>query len=249
MFLTRIYLNPHRRGARQLMRSRQVLHAAVMNCFPPGALDGIGTPRVLWRLDRPPSPRSGTARRGSPSCSLFISSPVPPDPSHIIEEAGYATDGGVVIRETDAFLEQLDAGQRWGFRLCVNPTFRDSRQVNGRGQAKVLAHVTQDQQTQWVLARAARLGFKVVTSAEYGGDLPVLEDRGGQRVDGSNLLINGVERGIAEFKRGSSRVTLALATFEGVLEVTDPDALRHGLVHGIGRGKAYGCGLMTLARP
>ena len=44
-------------------------------------------------------------------------------------------------------------------------------------------------------------------------------------------------------------MTLALATFEGVLEVTDPDALRHGLVHGIGRGKAYGCGLMTLARP
>lgn len=249
MFLTRIYLNPHRRGARQLMRSRQVLHAAVMNCFPPGALEGAGMPRVLWRLDRPPSPRSGTARRGSPSCALFISSPVPPDPSHIVEEAGYATDGGVVIRETDAFLEQLDAGQRWGFRLCVNPTFRDSRQVNGRGQAKVLAHVTQDQQTQWVLDRAARLGFKVVTSAEYGGDLSVLEDQNGQRVDGSNLLINGVERGIAEFKRGSSRVTLALATFEGVLEVTDPELLRHGLVHGIGRGKAYGCGLMTLARP
>ena len=39
MYLTRIYLNPHRRGARQLMRSRQVLHAAVMNCFPPGALE------------------------------------------------------------------------------------------------------------------------------------------------------------------------------------------------------------------
>ena len=249
MFLTRIYLNPHRRGARQLMRSRQVLHAAVMNCFPPGALDGIGTPRVLWRLDRPPSPRSGTTRRGSPSCALFISSPVPPDPSHIVEEAGYATDGGVVIRETDAFLEQLEAGQRWGFRLCVNPTFRDSRQVNGRGQAKVLAHVTQDQRARWVLDRAARLGFKVVTSAEYGGDLPVLEDRGGHRVDGANLLINGVERGIVEFKCAGPRVTLAVATFEGVLEVTDPELLRPGLVHGIGRGTASGCGLMTLARP
>ena len=116
MFLTRIYLNPHRRGARQLMRSRQVLHAAVMNCFPPGALDGIGTPRVLWRLDRPPSPRSGTTRRGSPSCALFISSPVPPDPSHIVEEAGYATDGGVVIRETDASSSRLARG---GVSACA----------------------------------------------------------------------------------------------------------------------------------
>ena len=48
MYLTRIYLNPHRRGAKQLMRSRQMLHAAVLNCFPPGVLDDPGTPRVLW---------------------------------------------------------------------------------------------------------------------------------------------------------------------------------------------------------
>ena len=89
----------------------------------------------------------------------------------------------------------------------------------------------------------------MVSSAEYGGDLPVLEDSVGQRVDGANLLINGVERSTAEFRRGGERVTLALATFQGVLEVTEPEALRRHLVHGIGRGKAYGCGLMTLARP
>ena len=248
MYLTRIYLNPHRRGARQLMRSRQVLHAAVMNCFPPGALEGAGMPRVLWRLDRPPVARSGPSRQGSPSCALFISSPVPPDPSHIVEEAGYATEGGVVVRDMSTFLDGLSTGQRWGFRLCVNPTFREAGQTNARGQKKILAHVTQDQQTQWVLDRSERLGFRVLTSAEYGGDLPVLEDRDGRRVDGANLLINGIERSVAEFQRGSSRVTLALATFGGVLEVTDPDALRHGLVHGVGRGKAYGCGLLTLSR-
>lgn len=180
---------------------------------------------------------------------LYISSPVAPDPSHIVEEAGYATEGGVVIRDMSAFLEGLSAGQRWGFRLCVNPTFREGSQVNARGRKKVLAHVTQDQQTQWVFERAEKCGFRVLTSAELGGDLPVLEDSDGQRVDGANLLINGVERSIAEFKRGERRVTLGVATFEGVLEVTDPDALRRALTHGIGRGKAYGCGLMTLARP
>ena len=239
MYLTRIYLNPHRRGAKQLMRSRQTLHAAVLNCFPPGVLDDPGAPRVLWRLDRPPAVRGAAPRQGSPSCALYISSPVAPDPSHIVEEAGYATEGGVVIRDMSAFLEGLSAGQRWGFRLCVNPTFREGSQVNARGRKKVLAHVTQDQQTQWVLERAEKCG----------GDLPVLEDSDGQRVDGANLLINGVERSIAEFKRGERRVTLGVATFEGVLEVTDPDALRRALTHGIGRGKAYGCGLMTLARP
>ena len=253
MFLTRVYLNPRRRGARRLMSSRQVLHAAVMNCFPPGVCDASGTPRVLWRLDRPANIRRASGesapRVGSPSYALFISSPVAPDPSHIVEEAGYATEGGVVVRELDSFLNRLEVGQRWGFRLCVNPTFREAGQVNGHGQKKVLAHVTQDQQTQWVLDRAGRCGFRVISSSESGGDLPVLEDEHGQRVDGANLLINGVERSVAEFWRRGERVTLALATFEGILEVTDPEALRHHLVHGIGRGKAYGCGLMTLAQP
>ena len=51
MFLTRIYLDPYRRGARKLMRSRQTMHAAVLNCFPPGSLDDAAAPRVLCRLD------------------------------------------------------------------------------------------------------------------------------------------------------------------------------------------------------
>ncbi|MQS10215.1 type I-E CRISPR-associated protein Cas6/Cse3/CasE [Streptomyces alkaliphilus] len=42
-------------------------------------------------------------------------------------------------------------------------------------------------------------------------------------------------------------VTMVTATFDGRLEVTDPDALRRTLTLGLGRGRAYGCGLMTLA--
>ena len=57
MFLTRIFLNPRRRGCRELISSRQRLHAAVLNCFPPGALDAPDEGRLLWRLDG-----SGAAR-------------------------------------------------------------------------------------------------------------------------------------------------------------------------------------------
>lgn len=37
-------------------------------------------------------------------------------------------------------------------------------------------------------------------------------------------------------------------TFDGRLEVTDPAALRRTLTLGLGKAKAYGCGLMTLAK-
>ena len=175
MFLTRIYLDPYRRGARKLMRSRQTMLAAVLNCFPPGSLDDAAAPRVLWRLDRVAT-RSGHPLQGSPAYALFISSPVPPDPAHIVEAAGYKTYG-VVVRELDGFLDRLEAGQRWGFRLCVNPTFREKGQLGRDGRKKILGHVTQEQQTKWVLDRAERCGFKILESADLGGELPVLEDR------------------------------------------------------------------------
>ncbi|MDO0929777.1 MobF family relaxase [Streptomyces sp. TG1A-8] len=47
--------------------------------------------------------------------------------------------------------------------------------------------------------------------------------------------------------RQDKPVTVVTVTFEGRLEVTDPDALRRALTQGIGRARAYGCGLLTLA--
>ena len=38
-----------------------------------------------------------------------------------------------------------------------------------------------------------------------------------------------------------------MARFRGELEITDTEQLRDTLINGMGRGKAYGCGLLTLA--
>jgi CRISPR system Cascade subunit CasE len=55
------------------------------------------------------------------------------------------------------------------------------------------------------------------------------------------------DRRTLRFRRGQQTVTLRVATFDGRFRVVDPTALRAALVNGIGRAKAYGCGLMTLA--
>jgi CRISPR system Cascade subunit CasE len=47
--------------------------------------------------------------------------------------------------------------------------------------------------------------------------------------------------------RRGKPVTLVTVTFDGRLEITDPEALRRTLTQGIGRARAYGCGLLTLA--
>jgi CRISPR system Cascade subunit CasE len=37
--------------------------------------------------------------------------------------------------------------------------------------------------------------------------------------------------------------------FVGNLQVTEPERMRQSVLDGIGRGKAYGCGLITLGSP
>jgi CRISPR system Cascade subunit CasE len=89
--------------------------------------------------------------------------------------------------------------------------------------------VTVAQQTNWLLDRAQRNGFTVPETTGKEPDVAVHARR------------------IWRFPRDGRTVTLATAVFEGRLETTDPDALRHALTHGIGPAKGYGCGLLTLA--
>ena len=52
------------------------------------------------------------------------------------------------------------------------------------------------------------------------------------------------------FRKGNTgkNVTFLAVTYEGYLEVRDPELFCRMLCSGIGHGKAYGAGLMTLVR-
>ena len=56
-----------------------------------------------------------------------------------------------------------------------------------------------------------------------------------------------VDRRIENLKKKGMRDTsFSVVTYEGILTVTDPEVFREGLTCGIGKKKAYGCGLMTV---
>ena len=52
----------------------------------------------------------------------------------------------------------------------------------------------------------------------------------------------------ADKSKSPHRVTLDGVTFEGVLEVTDAEKFREALAKGVGSGKAYGFGLLSVAK-
>jgi CRISPR system Cascade subunit CasE len=160
---------------------------------------------------------------------LYIASPGEPDLSHLVEQAGWPTTETWQTRKYADFLAALEAGQRWAFRLTANPV-RNGR-VDSRPGTRRLGHVTVDQQRQWLLSRAERAGFRLPKAATGEPD----------------IIVHG--RQTYSFPRDGGRVTLRVATFDGHLEVVDAEAFRTALTTGIGHAKAYGCGLMTLARP
>ena len=202
----------------KLLSSPEAMHASVQSAFPPGSLEAT-MERALWRVDR----ASGH------EVSLYIVSPIEPDLSHVVEQAGWQNGAMWQTRAYRPLLERLAPGQRWLFRLRANPVFRGYKAGKEWADTKPLAHVTVKQHETWLLDRAANAGFRVPDGPLGESDLRV------------------TERSILKFFKGGHRVTIAVATFDGVLEVVDPPAMAATLTKGLGRAKAYGCGLMTLA--
>ncbi|MFG2227673.1 type I-E CRISPR-associated protein Cas6/Cse3/CasE [Streptomyces sp. NPDC048644] len=252
MYLTRFRVNTARPGARRLLSSPQSLHAAVMASFPgllpTSAGDGEGS-RVLWRLDH-------NARA---EVFLYVVSPDRPDLTHLVEQAGWPAVAGPdspgwQSRPYAPFLSRLAPGTIWEFRLTANPVHHIRRKDDE--PTKRTAHLTPVHQKGWLLdaRRQERAGFRIVEKPQDNRLLPGGTTYKGHPHHGDRYELTVRDQRALSFAksreekaRTRDRVNIVTVTFDGRLEVTDPDRMRRTLVQGLGRAKAYGCGLMTLA--
>lgn len=229
MFLTRFQINPHRRDATKLLASPQVMHAAVLAAFP--GMSANETGRVLWRIDE-----SENARW------LIIASPMKPDLTHLVEQAGWPSlEPGWETRDYAPLLQSFGEGQRWAFRLRANPTYARSPEP-GERRGRVVAHRTVAHQLGWLERQAGRHGFSLVMQ-----QVDRLSVKSGEPVSELVPTTKVIRSELLRFARGTHTVTLRTAMFDGLLEVSDADAFRSALTHGIGPARAYGCGLLTVA--
>ena len=215
MFLTRMPLNRARRQSKTLLTSPHAMHAAVLSAFPPEATLESVEGRVLWRLDTQ-----------HPHVYLYVVSPARPVLDHLVEQAGWPEGSSWETVDYGPRMDRLASGDILAFRLTANPV-RRPRESGG----KRVPHVTALQQTEWLLQRVERHGFRIPRTA----------------ADESDVVVSRRDR--HEFRRGGRTVTLVTAQFDGRLEITDATAFRRTLTHGIGSAKGYGCGLLTVTRP
>jgi CRISPR system Cascade subunit CasE len=131
----------------------------------------------------------------------------------------------VEVRDVEGAHEALRAGQRLRFLLHANATF--DAVVDGSRRRTAIRDA--DRQLEWLLRKLSAAGCR---PHEVDGRLQVVvgdtwRQRGG---------------------RGRSMTTHQGVVFSGALVVDDPDRLRDALRRGVGRGRAYGFGLLTVAR-
>ncbi|UIZ92563.1 type I-E CRISPR-associated protein Cas6/Cse3/CasE [Corynebacterium sp. CNCTC7651] len=219
--MTRVLINPKRRGGARLLSDAQSMHAAVRSAFPPD-IDETDS-RVLWRVD--PHEHHSV---------LYIVGPEVPTVDHIVDQAGWPERPGETANY-DRLLGSLMKGQRWHFELVANPTYS----VFEKGKrGKVKAHVSPVHQLDWLYKKAPGCGFALAQrdATDALGAVPQITER----------WTDVFHRDRAAGAR-KQPVRVAKARFSGTLQVSDAALLRTSLQQGIGRAKGYGCGLLTLA--
>ena len=212
MYLTRISLNVKRRATMRAIATPQVLHGAIEKGFAGERR------RNLWRIDWLDE-----------KCYLLVWSEVQPDFTHIAEQFGFPEMEPLwETKDYDQLLERLSVGQIWQFRLRANPVHA-VKEKGAQGRGKLLAHVTPEQQKNWLLMRAEKLGFSINTNAFD--------------------VVHSEWKNFRKSQEEKREVSFRTVSFEGILTITDIDLFRGSLVDGIGRGKAYGLGMLTITKP
>jgi CRISPR system Cascade subunit CasE len=236
-YLSRIWLNPLRAQTQRLLRNPQAVHAAVLG----GLSRQPVTERVLWRWE-PDGPHRAR---------LLVLTQARPSWEHLIEQAGWpgADDPQDLVRPYEPLLSQIACGREFAFRLKANPVSatrnpqapspRQQRHLTGQARPRGVrvAHRTAEHQLRWLTVRIPHWGLTLATGEH---DLPAVRITARDRLSFTKRLADG---------RRGQQVILQTATFEGIVRVTDPEAARRSLLTGVGAGKAYGLGLITLAPP
>jgi len=163
------------------------------------------------------------------NCYLLVLSETLPDFTHIAGQFGFpGTQPVWETKDYDPFLRQIEEGQVWKFRLRANPVHA-VKEKGAQGRGKIIAYGTPDQQKNWLLMRSENLGFSLEKDAF---EVVHNEWKNFHKGQGENHI-----------------VSLHAASFEGILTITNADLFRKTLSEGIGRGKAYGLGMLTIVKP
>lgn len=150
---------------------------------------------------------------------LLIVSENPPTKDRLEK---YGVLGTAEVKSYDNFIENIEEGKSYAFRIVLNPVVSKMEDPDRkRGRVKP---VPNDQQIQFLYDRSEKNGF-TLNQEEFSV------------INRSEVIFN---------KSSQKSIRLSKATYEGRLTVINKGQFVETLTKGIGKKKAYGCGMMTV---
>ena len=131
--------------------------------------------------------------------------------------------------KTKSFTVVLQAGGIYRFRLRANPVRSERAKPDGR-RGKRMGIVESEAQIGWLAKRLSSSGMRLIS------------------VDHRREPWLAVRPKPKQNQKAAPRRVFASAFFEGALKVTGTESAEQAVLKGIGPGKAFGFGLLSLAR-
>ena len=124
-------------------------------------------------------------------------------------------------KDYQPLLDRIKAGSIWHFRLVANPVKSVMEPGEKRGSLKAITIASQ--QREWLERQSGKHGFLLAPK-----------------------MYDVVQSEWRNFRNKGRNVSILSVSFEGILTVSDEAAFLKMMQNGLGRGKAYGMGLMTV---
>ena len=226
LYLSRIFFDHRNRNTWKLLQSPYRMHAAIMRAFPEQKACKAG---VLFRIER----------ELKNSIPVLVQSQLEPRWNNLVKEYGDLVWFDSV---KDISGIGFTTGQRLKFCLRANPvvTKKDIKgRLNKKGLIKScrLPILIESKQLEWINSKG-----KVIRKRKDGTSVP-----GGFSV--SQCLIMNEPAWMHKKQGQKEPIKIKTVMFQGILQVTEPEAFfQNTVVGGVGPAKAFGCGLLSVAK-
>jgi CRISPR system Cascade subunit CasE len=154
---------------------------------------------------------------------------------------------GSIQVESKNYQPKLSTGQRLAFSLRVNPVVtKKTEDGKRRVRHDVVMNAKRDLAT-------AKSGITDISPGElqYAAGTKWLDTRSGGHgfsFDPSLVRVFGYQQHQIKSRNQKNKIQFSVLDFSGLLTITDCNLFYRTLTNGIGRAKAFGCGLMLVRR-
>lgn len=136
----------------------------------------------------------------------------------------FGVENSAQTKKYDVFIEKLENGLSARFRIVLNPVISISTGKKYGQRGRVVPHVTEKHKLDYFQKIAQKNGFKA---------------------EEEDVMI--VKSSYEPLKKSNNkRINVSQVEYEGRLIITDIELFKNALTNGIGKKKAYGCGMLTI---